>query len=113
MTGESSVGYGRPPKQHQFKKGQSGNPRGRPSRRPKVVSEGEILRMISNESITVQGENGPIVMPRWEALLRQLTNMAINRNPGAANLLHRMRSIFRPQSDPIVVYFTEQDMALL
>ncbi len=69
--------------------------------------------MISNELITVQGEKGPIVMPRWEALLRQLTNMAINRNPGAANLLHQMRSALGPQSDPIVVYFTEADMALL
>ena len=24
------VGYGKPPKEHRFKKGQSGNPRGRP-----------------------------------------------------------------------------------
>jgi hypothetical protein len=35
MSGDSedvetdSVGYGRPPREHQFKKGQSGNPRGR------------------------------------------------------------------------------------
>jgi len=28
---EENIGYGRPPKEHQFKKGQSGNPRGRSS----------------------------------------------------------------------------------
>ncbi len=27
---DEEVGFGRPPKQHQFKPGQSGNPRGRP-----------------------------------------------------------------------------------
>ena len=28
--GDYEIGYGRPPKQYQFKPGQSGNPRGRP-----------------------------------------------------------------------------------
>ena len=30
MSGGSKVGYGKPPREHQFKPGQSGNPRGRP-----------------------------------------------------------------------------------
>lgn len=32
LNEDEGVGYGRPPKQHRFKKGQSGNPKGRPKR---------------------------------------------------------------------------------
>ncbi|MBL4544643.1 MAG: hypothetical protein JKP95_01895 [Oceanicaulis sp.] len=35
---EYEVGYGKPPKATQFKKGQSGNPRGRPKMQPKDVA---------------------------------------------------------------------------
>jgi uncharacterized protein DUF5681 len=37
------IGYGKPPKEHQFKKGQSGNPAGRPVATRHIISKIETL----------------------------------------------------------------------
>ena len=45
------VGYGKPPKQHRFKQGQSGNPKGR---KPRSVSIAGTLRKLALEQRTVR-----------------------------------------------------------
>ena len=51
---EYSVGYGRPPKASQFRKGQSGNPRGRP-RTPKTIAEAFEKRLSTKIVVTENG----------------------------------------------------------
>ena len=61
MTNKDSkykVGYGCPPKEHQFKPGQSGNPKGRPKKNNNFAED--VLEEMS-EMITVQ-ENGKLTI---------------------------------------------------
>jgi hypothetical protein len=54
-TKDSEVGYGRPPRTHQFKPGQSGNPKGRPKG---AKNESAILKEVLQHKIAIRSPNG-------------------------------------------------------
>ncbi|MBW2712931.1 MAG: hypothetical protein JRC77_04195 [Deltaproteobacteria bacterium] len=62
--GEYEVGFARPPKKSQFKKGQSGNPKGRPKQSKDIAS---LFERLSNESVTIREGESLRQMSTWEA----------------------------------------------
>jgi hypothetical protein len=90
-AGDYEVGYGRPPKDHQFKSGQSGNPKGRPKG---AQSEATILQGILHERIEVQQAGRPRKMSTLKALLLKCRNAALGGDLKAlAFLLSRYRLV--------------------
>lgn len=71
--GDYEVGHGRPPKKHQFQKGRSGNPRGRPKKNESIA---ELVVKLLDERIQVRTKDGSFTMTTREAIVRQLIQRA-------------------------------------
>jgi hypothetical protein len=88
------IGYGKPPKHAQFRKGTSGFPSGRP-KRPEGIS---IKGILDGDQ---RGKNGEVISRR-EAIVIALVNDALTGNQKAfskfMNLMHRSRLMRRQQT---------------
>lgn len=84
------VGYGRPPTEHRFSKGRSGNPAGRPKRakvKPKQVNTGfgmkaaeEYLRIEAYRPVMVREGEQVIELPAIQAVFRTMGVSAMKGN---------------------------------
>jgi hypothetical protein len=69
------VGYGNPPKENQFRKGTSGNPRGRPPKQERSLIPRQVRNDVlefSQKPVRVRTRKGEKEMPAVEALLQVL-----------------------------------------
>jgi len=83
-SSDEGVGYGRPPKATQFKKGESGNPKGRPKGSRTV---GAVLQDILQQRIAVTENGKTRRLPALEVMLRRLANDAMRNEPVALKLM--------------------------
>jgi Family of unknown function (DUF5681) len=87
---EYEVGYGKPPKATQFKKGQSGNPRGRPKKQPKDVAAH--MSDLLAEKRPVKKDGVTVMMSGEEVIARRLMEKALKGDPKAFEKVHQLKA---------------------
>ena len=78
------VGYGKQPRYSQFKKGQSGNPRGRPSGSKNLAT---LVSVALNEPVIVVENGGRRKITKREAIIKQLVNRSTKADWRAIKIL--------------------------
>src|SRR5262252_6993418 len=73
------IGYCKPPRHTQFRKGQSGNPGGRPRRRP-VQRANALLLAEAYRSVVIKEDGRMVPVTALQAVLRSQIELAINGN---------------------------------
>jgi hypothetical protein len=93
------VGYKRPPRRTQFKRGQSGNPKGR-SKGSKNFATALDKELRTAIAITENGKRKRI--SKGEAIVKQTVNKAVGGDPKAASLIFNETRLREGQTDNAV-----------
>ncbi len=94
MAEDDEVGYGKPPRYTRFKKGQSGNPSGRPKGR---IGLKATLQKLLSEKVTVNINGRSRKISKWEAAIRQ---QIIKAAKGDATACRIMMALAQSIDDP-------------
>ena len=109
----SRVGYCSPPENTRFKKGQSGNPHGRPKGTPSVAT---VLERTLRERVVINENGKRKTVTKLEAAIKQLSNKAASGDFRAIQLLAslvRSAEERRAQTDVQNPAFDEADEKVL
>ena len=107
------VGYGKPPRQTRFAKGQSGNPRGRPSGAKNFKT---LLSEALNEPVIVTENGRRRKVSKREAIITQLVNRSAKADLPATKLLFDIaRDLERPteSASPEACEFGDADQKVI
>ena len=93
-------GYKNPPKEHQFKKGKSGNPKGRPRKKKQSSSDPglDLIASVHRElrkSVFVQENGKHREITKLDAFSAQLVAQSVNGKPSQQKMLLSLLTLYK------------------
>jgi hypothetical protein len=112
MANNYEIGHGKPPRANAFKKGKSGNPKGRPKGHRNLKTD--LLEVLSDR-ITVVEQGSKRRLTKQQALLKRTMNDALQGDAKARALILNLASNLERSGDlvPATQPTNEQDSAIL
>lgn len=111
---EYEIGYGKPPSSSRFKKGQSGNPRGRTKGVKNIFTS---LQKLANTKVTINENGNRKSITKQEAALLQLINKAASGDLKAiqqfVNLMMLMEGKVPPSGAADVFPVSKEDQEII
>ncbi len=108
--GSHEVGYGKPPKEYQFMKGQSGNPKGRPKGTRNFQTD---VRSTLDEKVPIKKDGKPRHVSTQEAALLRLREKALNGDARALDRLLALAQQYNSEEQVTNTHLTTDDQAIL
>jgi hypothetical protein len=100
------VGFGKPPKQTRYRKGISGNPKGRPRGRPNWRT---LLERAMNEKVVINENGVRKMVTKLEAAFKQLVNKAASGDLRALQQLTPLANTVEQTADVSTKSISEED----
>ena len=97
MTDDYETGYGQPPKHTRYKKGQSGNPKGRPKGTKNL--ETDLLEELG-EMILVREGNRSVRISKQRAMIKNLTMKALKGDTRATEIILKRLLLILEKKEP-------------
>ncbi len=109
---DDTGGYGKPPKRHQFKPGQSGNPRGRPKGTKNLKTD---LEEELSELIFIREGGSEKRISKQRGVIKALVAKSVNGDVRAMNavLALKLRLVFKDSEPDDEVDLSAEDTAIV